>query len=100
MSAAITTVCLLSHHASCSASNEQPPSEAVKRDVPQPATGERDVSLHARFDLNGNIHMPGDAAGGAWEEPEAPSCHGGNEAAIQDFGLRSQEKQHCLSQGK
>lgn len=85
-------MCLLSHHASCSASNEQPPSKAVKRaEVRQPAAGERDVSLHACFDLNGNIHVPGDAAGDVWEEPEA---------AIKDSALKSQEKPHCISQGR
>lgn len=84
-------MCLLSHHASCSASNEQPPSKAVRAEVPQPAAGERDVSLHACFDLNGNIHMPGDAAGDVWEEPEA---------AIKDSALKSQEEPRCISQGR
>lgn len=108
MSLALNTLCVssLSQCASCSGSNEQPPSKAVKRAAftqPSIATvygGEREVRLHACFDLNGNIRMPGHTAGDSWEGTEAQSCHGENEAALEDLELRSQENQHCISQGR
>lgn len=45
--------------------------------------------------------MPGDAAGDCREGTEAPSTPvQENEPALDDFELRSQESQHCISQGR
>lgn len=59
--------------------------------------GKRDVCLHGCLDLNGNIHMPSDAAGDSREGTEVQSCHGENEAALEDSELKSQEN---ISQGR
>lgn len=62
--------------------------------------GEGEVRPRGCFDLNGNIHMPGHTAGDSWEGTEAQTCRGENEAALEDLELRSQENQHCISQGR
>uniref|UniRef100_A0A7N6A0M2 Kinase non-catalytic C-lobe domain containing 1 n=2 Tax=Anabas testudineus TaxID=64144 RepID=A0A7N6A0M2_ANATE len=91
--------------APCSRSNEQPPSKAVKRATltpPLTATawrGKREDSLHGHLDLNGNIHMSSPAAVDSWEETEAQSCPGEDEAAFEDLELGSEQSQHCMSQG-
>lgn len=59
--------------------------------------GKRDVRLQGFLDLNGNIHMPSDAAGDSLEGTEGQSCHGENEAALADCELKSQEN---ISQGR
>ncbi|XP_076599150.1 kinase non-catalytic C-lobe domain-containing protein 1 isoform X1 [Chaetodon auriga] len=98
--------CLVNYSPSTLGSNEQPPSKAVKRAVltqPLIATvwaGKREVCLHGCLDLNGNIHTSSSAAAvDSWEGSEAQSCHGENEAALEDFELRSEESQHCICQG-
>lgn len=89
-----------------SGSNEQPPSEAVKRAALTPpliATawrGKREVLLHSHLDVNGNIHPSSPAALDSWEETEAQSCHVENGTALEDSELRSQSSQHCTSQGR
>lgn len=92
--------------APCSGSNEQPPSKAVKRAANTPpltATAwreKREVCLHGRLDLNGNIHTAGPAAVDSWEGTKAGSCHGENEAALEDLDIRSEESKHCICQGR
>lgn len=88
----------------------QAPSKAAKRAAfTQPSTTtvlreeekEEEACLRSCLDLNGNIHMPGDAAGDCREGTEAPSAPvQENEAALDDFELRSQESQHFISQGR
>lgn len=56
--------------------------------------------MHGHLDLNGNIHTSSPAAVDSWEETEAPSCHGENETAHEDFELRSEQSQHSISQGR
>uniref|UniRef100_UPI0037E750FF kinase non-catalytic C-lobe domain-containing protein 1 n=1 Tax=Semicossyphus pulcher TaxID=241346 RepID=UPI0037E750FF len=97
--------CLVNYSPSTLGSNEQPPSKTVKRAAVTPpliATvlgGKREVCLHGCFDLNGNIHTSSPAAVDSWEGAEARSCQRGNEAALEDFELRSEESQHFLCRG-
>ncbi|XP_053189054.1 kinase non-catalytic C-lobe domain-containing protein 1 [Scomber japonicus] len=90
----------------CSASNEQPPSKAVKRAANTPpliATawrGKREVCLHGCLDLNGNIHTASCAAADTWEGSKARSCDGENEAALEEFDLGSEESENCICEGK
>ncbi|XP_041803887.1 kinase non-catalytic C-lobe domain-containing protein 1 [Chelmon rostratus] len=98
--------CLVNYSPSTLGSNEQPPSKAVKRAVltqPLIATawaGKREVCLHGCLDLNGNIHTSSPAAAvDCWGGSEARSCRGENEAALEDFELRSEGSQHCVGQG-
>ncbi|XP_031731345.1 kinase non-catalytic C-lobe domain-containing protein 1 isoform X3 [Anarrhichthys ocellatus] len=104
--------CLVNYSPSSPGSNEQPPSKAVKRAAltpPLAATawgGEREVRLRGHLDLNGNVHAPSPAAVGCWiegtegtEGTEALPCQGGEEAALEDFDLRSEESQPCIFQG-
>ncbi|GLD56043.1 protein very KIND, partial [Lates japonicus] len=97
--------CLVNYSPSSLDSNEQPPSKAVKRAALTPpliATvwrEKREVCVHGHLDLNGNIHTSSPAAVDSWEETETPSCHGENETAHEDFELRSEQSQHCISQG-
>lgn len=92
--------------APCSASNEQPPSKAVKRAAHTPpliATawrGKREVCLHGCLDLNGNIHTASCAAADTWEGSKARSCDGENEAALEEFDLGSEESENCICEGK
>ena len=62
--------------------------------------GKREVSLRGRLDLNGNVHLPSKATGESWEGTEAQSCHREDEASLENLGLKSQESQHCISQGR
>lgn len=90
----------------------QPPSKAAKRAAfTQPSTTTvlreeeeeegKEACLRSCLDLNGNIHMASNAAGDCQEGTEAPSAPvRENEAALDDFELRSQESQHCISQGR
>ncbi|XP_039995822.1 kinase non-catalytic C-lobe domain-containing protein 1 isoform X2 [Xiphias gladius] len=97
--------CLVTYSPSTHGSNEQPPSEAVKRAALTPpliATawrGKREVLLHSHLDVNGNIHPSSPAALDSLEETEAQSCHVENGTALEDSELRSQSSQHCTSQG-
>ncbi|XP_044229362.1 kinase non-catalytic C-lobe domain-containing protein 1 isoform X2 [Thunnus albacares] len=86
-------------------SNEQPPSQAVKRAANTPPViatawrGKREDRLHGCLDLNGNIHTASPAAVDSWEGTKALSCHGENEAALEDFDLKSEESEHRVCQG-
>ncbi|XP_045926016.1 kinase non-catalytic C-lobe domain-containing protein 1 isoform X1 [Micropterus dolomieu] len=97
--------CLVHYSPSTLGSNEQPPSKAVKRAALTPPViatvwgGKKEVCLHGCLDLNGNIHMSSPAAVDSWEESEARSCHGENEAVLEDFELRLENSQHCIYQG-
>ncbi|KAM9345440.1 kinase non-catalytic C-lobe domain-containing protein 1 [Symphorus nematophorus] len=97
--------CLVNYSPSTLASNEQPPSKAVKRAAltqPLIATvwrGKREICLHGCLDLNGNIHTSSPAATDSLKGNDARSCHGVNEAALQDFQLKQEESQHCICQG-
>nr|XP_046258374.1 kinase non-catalytic C-lobe domain-containing protein 1 [Scatophagus argus] len=97
--------CLVNYSPSTLGSNEQPPSKAVKRAAltqPLIATvwgGKREACMCGCLDLNGNIHTSSPAALDSWEGAEAHSCHGENEAALEDYELRSEESQHSVCQG-
>ncbi|XP_074502963.1 kinase non-catalytic C-lobe domain-containing protein 1 isoform X1 [Sebastes fasciatus] len=97
--------CLVNYSPSSLGSNEQPPSKAVKRAALTPplvATvwgGKREVCLHGRLDMNGNIHTSSPVAVDRWEGTEARPPHGENEAASEDFDLRSEESRRCICQG-
>ncbi|XP_054456765.1 kinase non-catalytic C-lobe domain-containing protein 1 [Anoplopoma fimbria] len=98
--------CLVNYSPSALGSNEQPPSKAVKRAALTPPLvaavweGEREVCLQGCLDLNGNIHASSPAAVGRWiEGSEARPCHVREEAAPEDYDLRSEESQRCIFQG-
>lgn len=99
-------VCFLSPSTPCSESNEQPPSKAVKRATltpPLTATawrGKREDRLHGHLDVNGNIHMSSPAAVDSSGGTEAQNSHGEDETALEDLELRSEQSQHCISQGR
>lgn len=44
--------------------------------------------------------MSSPAAVDSWEETEAQSCPGEDEAAFEDLELGSEQSQHCMSQGR
>ncbi|KAF3708577.1 Protein very KIND [Channa argus] len=91
----------------CSRSNEQPPSEAVKRAALTPtlmstvcSERKEEDFLHSHLDLNGNVHMSGPASHmDSWEGTKAQSHQGKNEIALEDCELTSNQSQHCVSQG-
>ncbi|XP_042358394.1 kinase non-catalytic C-lobe domain-containing protein 1 [Plectropomus leopardus] len=97
--------CLVNYSSSTLRTNEQLPSKAVKRAAFTPPVtaavwGEkREVCFDGCLDLNGNIHTSGPAAVDSWEGTEAQSCRGENEAALEDFELRSEDSQRCIYQG-
>ncbi len=62
--------------------------------------GKGEVCLHGCLDLNGNIHPPAPAAVDSSKDTEARSCNGQTESAPENFELRSEEKQHCICQGR
>ncbi|XP_068431018.1 kinase non-catalytic C-lobe domain-containing protein 1-like, partial [Clinocottus analis] len=98
--------CLVNYSQSTLGSNDRPSSKAGKRAaaLPPPSAasegGEGEVFLRGRLDLNGNICAYGPAAVGRWTEgAEALPCHGGEETALQDFDLISEESHRCMFQG-
>lgn len=79
----------------CRASDENPPSQAVRRAAPPQAAaqgGNRDC-----LDLNGNVHVPIASSDGG---TEVRSCRAESEGALDASGLRLQEGQRCVAQSR
>lgn len=82
------------------ASDENPPSQAVRRAAPLQATvqgGNREVCPHDCLDLNGNVHVPIASSDGG---TEVQSCKAESEGALDVSGLGLQEGQGCVTQGR
>lgn len=84
----------------CRASDENSPSQAVRRAAPPQAAvqgGNREVCPHDCLDLNGNVHVPIASSDGG---TEGQSCRAASKGARDASGLGPQEGQHGVTQSR
>ncbi|XP_076025429.1 kinase non-catalytic C-lobe domain-containing protein 1 [Genypterus blacodes] len=96
--------CLVNYSPATLGSNEQPPSKGLERAATTKAVlasvcrGKSEGSLHGCLDLNGNIHITGPDAGGAWKRTKSESCHE-KDNSVCDFDLRLEQNGHRACEG-